>query len=85
MEGVDLLGRVREFDTNAKRGLGLLVRWGDRSSAQPILRAMALGHFDHYLPKPATAHDEAFHEIVEGFLADWPDGKAAGTAHSHRR
>ena len=74
MRGTELLRRAGELHPTAKRGL--LISWGDRSVADPILEAMATGRFDHYVPKPMTAPDEGFHSVVQGFLADW------ATAHS---
>jgi thioredoxin reductase (NADPH) len=67
--GTDLLARAHELHPTAKRGL--LISWGDRSTAEPMLQAMALGQFDYYVPKPSAPPDEGFHSIVEGFLADW--------------
>jgi thioredoxin reductase (NADPH) len=67
--GTELLGRAHALHPTAKRGL--LISWGDRSIAEPILQAMAVGQFDYYLPKPSAPPDEGFHSIVEGFLADW--------------
>ena len=69
MLGTELLARVAELHPTARRGL--LVRWGDRSTAESILQAMAVGGFDYYLPKPSVPPDEGFHGIVEGFLAEW--------------
>jgi thioredoxin reductase (NADPH) len=69
MFGTDLLRRTGELLPTTKRGL--LIGWGDRSTAEPILQAMAAGHFDYYLPKPSAIPDEAFHSIVETFLHDW--------------
>ena len=67
--GTDLLGRAHGLHPTAKRGL--LISWGDRSAAEPMLQAMAVGQFDYYVPKPSPPPDEGFHSIVEGFLADW--------------
>jgi CheY-like chemotaxis protein len=50
--GVELLARVRELDPTARRGL--LISWGDRSSAAPILQAAELGQIEFFLPKPAS-------------------------------
>ena len=69
MLGTELLGRAHELHPTAKRGL--LISWGDRSTAEPMLQAMAVGQFDYYVPKPSAPPDEGFHSIVEGFLADW--------------
>jgi thioredoxin reductase (NADPH) len=78
MPGTDLLGRVRGLHPTTKRGL--LIRWGDRASAEPILQAMALGGFDYYLPKPGVVADEGFHSIVEDFLAEWAKAHGRGFA-----
>jgi thioredoxin reductase (NADPH) len=78
MAGTDLLARAHELHRTA--GRGLLIRWGDRTVAEPILQAMALGEFDYYLPKPAGRPDEAFHSIVESFLAAWARMHGAGYA-----
>jgi thioredoxin reductase (NADPH) len=69
MAGTTLLARAHELHPTA--GRGLLIRWGDRTVAEPILQAMALGQFDYYIPKPAASPDETFHSIVETFLAGW--------------
>ena len=82
MLGTELLAKVAELHPTARRGL--LVRWGDRSTAESILQAMAVGGFDYYLPKPSVPPDEGFHGIVEGFLAEWAQGVRAGV-HAGRR
>lgn len=76
MEGVDFLRQAHELHPTAKRGL--LVRWGDRSSAEPILRAMSLGAFDYYVPKPSVPPDEQFHFLIGQFLYDWARAHGAG-------
>lgn len=76
MEGVEFLRRVHGLHPTAKRAL--LIRWGDRSSAEPILRAMSLGAFDYYVPKPSTPPDEQFHFLVGQFLYDWARAHGAG-------
>jgi thioredoxin reductase (NADPH) len=43
----------------------------DRSVAQPVLQAMALGFVDSYLPAPASSHDEGFHRDVSELLEEW--------------
>jgi thioredoxin reductase (NADPH) len=78
MVGTDVLARVHELYPTA--GRALLIAWGDRSSAEPILQAMSLGRFDYYVPKPATVPDEAFHSSVEGFLAGWARTQGRGFA-----
>jgi thioredoxin reductase (NADPH) len=76
MVGTELLRRARDLHPTAKRGL--LISWGDRSAAEPILRSMALGQFDYYLPKPSTSPDEGFHFVVESFLAEWAKREGRG-------
>ena len=49
--GVELLCRARDLHPAARRGL--LIAWGDRATAQPILEAASMGWMDCYLPKPA--------------------------------
>ena len=81
--GTELLGRAHELHPTAKRGL--LISWGDRSTAEPMLQAMAVGQFDYYVPKPSAPPDEGFHSIVEGFLAIGPSCAAAGSHRSLHR
>jgi thioredoxin reductase (NADPH) len=70
--GADFLARVRGAAPQAKRGL--LVdwgAWGDRATADAILRAMALGHIDYYVLKPWQSPDELFNRTVAEFLHEW--------------
>jgi thioredoxin reductase (NADPH) len=69
MSGVELLAAAHGITRTARRAL--LIQWGDRSTAAPILRASALGHIDYYLPKPVYAPDERFHRTVTEFLDEW--------------
>ena len=69
MSGVELLAAAHRINRTARRGL--LIQWGDRSTAGPILRASALGHIDYYLPKPVYVPDERFHRTVTEFLDEW--------------
>jgi thioredoxin reductase (NADPH) len=48
----------------------------DRQVATPVLRAMALGMIDAYLPAPAAERDEAFHRAVSELLEEWAHGAA---------
>jgi hypothetical protein len=50
---------------------GLLIQWGYRSTAGPILRVSALGHIDYDVPKPVYAPDERFHRTITEFLDEW--------------
>jgi thioredoxin reductase (NADPH) len=72
LPGGEFLARVREIHPEAKRAL--LVRWGawgDRPTADAILRAMALGHIDYYVLKPWRPGDELFHRTISEFLHEW--------------
>ena len=53
MSGTELLARTRTVHGEARRAL--LISWGDwaeRSTAEAILRAMAMGHISYYVLKP---------------------------------
>ena len=76
MEGVEFLRRVHDLYPTAKRAL--LIQWGDRSSAEPMLRAMSLGAFDYHIAKPSTPPDEQFHVLVGQFLYEWAQAHGAG-------
>ncbi len=78
MSGTELLDRARELYPLSKRGL--LISWGDRRAAGPILEAMGSGAFDYYLPKPRPPRSEDFHVVVQGFLLDWNRGVGEGGA-----
>jgi thioredoxin reductase (NADPH) len=76
MEGVEFLTEVHDLHPTAKRAL--LIQWGDRDTAEPILRAMSLGAFDYYVPKPTASPDEQFHFLVAQFLYDWARARGTG-------
>ncbi|MGE5286558.1 MAG: FAD-dependent oxidoreductase [Micromonosporaceae bacterium] len=67
--GTEFLAQVGGIYPTARRGL--LVSWGDRSAAGPILDAAALGQIEFYLPRPAWSPDEQFHRAVTESLAEW--------------
>jgi thioredoxin reductase (NADPH) len=69
MTGIEFLARVKQLIPTARRGL--LISWGDRSTAAPILEAAALGWMEFYLPKPAWSPDEQFHRAVTESLEEW--------------
>jgi thioredoxin reductase (NADPH) len=50
MTGVEFLGHARRLHPRAQRVL--LINWGDRSTAEPILQASALGQIDDWTAKP---------------------------------
>src|SRR5215472_17420923 len=43
----------------------------DRQAAMPVLRAMAHGMIDAYLPAPGAGRDETFHSAVSELLEEW--------------
>jgi thioredoxin reductase (NADPH) len=48
----------------------------DRQAATPVLRAMALGMIDAYLPAPSAERDEGFHRAISELLEEWAHGAA---------
>jgi thioredoxin reductase (NADPH) len=69
MTGVEFLGHARRLHPRAQRVL--LINWGDRSTAEPILQASALGQIDDWTAKPWGPGDEFFHQAISGFLNEW--------------
>ncbi|MGN6793050.1 MAG: FAD-dependent oxidoreductase [Streptosporangiaceae bacterium] len=69
MTGIELLASVREFDPTAKRVL--LVGWGIQARSDAIVEALAMGHLDAYIARPATLPDESFHRAVTELLEEW--------------
>ena len=67
--GVEFLTRSRQLHPGAKRAL--LFERGNRTTREPILQAMALGHIDSYVPKPERPPDEEFHAEIAHFLKEW--------------
>src|SRR5262249_48058543 len=43
----------------------------DRQAAAPVLRAIAHGMIDAYLPAPGAGRDEGFHRAVSELLEEW--------------
>jgi thioredoxin reductase (NADPH) len=71
MKGEDFLAEARALYPDAKRGL--LVKfgaWGDRETADAMLRAMAGGH-RHYVMNPWREADEYFDRTITEFLQEW--------------
>ena len=89
--GAEFLAQARGIQPGAKRVL-VVPRGGpaapslrvpvplvqDRQAATPVLRAMALGMVDAYLPAPAAERDEGFHRAVGELLEEWSHGAAPG-------
>ena len=69
MTGVEFLGHARRLHPGAQRVV--LINWGDRSTAEPILQASALGRIDDWTAKPWGPGDEFFHQAISGFLNEW--------------
>src|SRR3712207_2126856 len=69
IEGAEFLARAGRLFPTAKRAV--LVEWGDRTTQEPVLRAMSLGHIDYYVNKPERPGDEYFHRMIAEFLYDW--------------
>src|SRR5918995_2865955 len=69
ISGADFLARATQLFPTAKRAV--LIEWGDRTTQEPVLRGMTLGHFDYYVNKPERPGDENFHRMIAEFLYDW--------------
>ena len=72
LTGEELLCQVKSLHPNAK--CALLIEWGawgDKPTADLILRAMALGRMDYYVLKPWRSPDELFHRTIAEFLHEW--------------
>jgi thioredoxin reductase (NADPH) len=67
--GVEFLARASRLFPTSKRAV--LVEWGDRTTQEPVLGAMTLGHIDYYVNKPERPGDEYFHKMIAEFLYDW--------------
>ncbi|HEX8745268.1 MAG TPA: FAD-dependent oxidoreductase [Thermoleophilaceae bacterium] len=72
MRGPELLTRVKELHPLARRALLIpWGGWGDRPTADAVLRAMALGQIDYYVLKPWHSPDEFFHRTISEYLHEW--------------
>lgn len=69
MTGIELLAQVSSIHRDAKRAL--LINWGDRSTADSIIKASALGQIDTYIVRPWAEPDEQFCHAVTELLDDW--------------
>ena len=69
LSGLELLGRAREIDPDAKRAL--LVAWGDDSAGPTVLEGCAFGRLDNYLLKPWAPPEAHLYPAVGEFLAEW--------------
>ena len=80
MPGTELLARVREFHRTAKRLLLIDREYGP--PPEPILQAIALGHIDAYVARPATVPDQGFHRAVTELLEKWARSHLPGFEHA---
>ena len=69
MTGTEFLAHARQFYPDAKRAL--LFEWGNRTTREPILEAIAMGQIDYYVSKPERSPDEEFHRDIAEFLTEW--------------
>jgi thioredoxin reductase (NADPH) len=68
----ELFDQARRLHPHAKRGLLVpLGAWAHEPTAAAIRGSMALARIDHYVPRPAAASDEVFHEAVSNVLLEW--------------
>ena len=67
--GVDLLAEVPAIHRDAHRTL--LIGWGERSAADPLLKASAVGQIDSWMVKPWSDSDEHFYHGVSELLDEW--------------
>jgi len=82
--GFELLDHVRRLHPNAKRALLVPAdAWSHEATAEAIRVSLTLGRIDYYVPSPAAALDEEFHESVASFLLEWARdrGLAPQTIH----
>jgi thioredoxin reductase (NADPH) len=78
LTGEEFLARAKALYPAAKRAM--LVNfgaWGDRETADAMLRAMARGRMDYYVLKPWRRADEYFHRTVTEFLHEWERASSA--------
>jgi thioredoxin reductase (NADPH) len=78
LRGEDFLAHAKALYPDTKRALLVdFGAWGDRETAEAMLRAMALGRMDYYVLKPWRRGDEFFHRTVTEFLHEWDRASSA--------
>ena len=78
LTGEEFLARAKALFPEAKRGLLVSFgAWGDRRTADVMLRAMAAGRMDYYVLKPWRRADEFFHRTITEFLHEWERSSSA--------
>lgn len=75
-DGLDFLRRAYVPHPAAKRGV--VVVWGDFSSAPAVFRAVGRGHADLVLLRPERPRDEEFHGAITDTLDDWHLARGTG-------
>ena len=76
--GTPVLEAARRLHPHAKRGL--VIAWGDwgnREIGAAIFESMARGLIDHYMLRPSSPPDEAFHHEVSSQLLGWAEARKA--------
>lgn len=73
MTGAEFLARAGQIFPTAKRALLIAWgAWGDKKTADAVLRSMTFGQIDYYLIKPWwPIPDEMFHRTVTELLYEW--------------
>jgi thioredoxin reductase (NADPH) len=74
--GLDFLRRAYGYHPAAKRGV--VVTWGDFSSAPTVFKAVAQGHADLVIIRPERLRDEEFHGAITDALDDWHLAQGGG-------
>jgi thioredoxin reductase (NADPH) len=77
--GAELLRHARTLHPDTRRAL--LMGWGawaDRSTADAVLSAMALGDADYYVLCPWRSPDPLFHRTIAEFLHEWARERPTG-------
>jgi len=69
MTGIEVLAQVSSKHRHARRAL--LIPWGDRSTAESIVKASALGQIDAHIVRPWRDADESFCHAVTELLDEW--------------
>jgi thioredoxin reductase (NADPH) len=78
LTGEEFLARTKALFPHTKRALLVSFgAWGDRRTADAMLRAMAGGRMDYYVLKPWRRADEFFHRTVTEFLHEWERSSSA--------
>ena len=78
LTGEEFLARAKTLFPEAKRALLVSFgAWGDRQTADAMLRAMAAGRMDYYVLKPWRRADEYFHRTITEYLHEWERSTSA--------